>query len=175
MKDILANISVEQAAEILERLWDRGGDFRRTIMAEVEKILCGVDVDEVAQDVLFTLDSIDAHELWDRSGPNRDGYSSPDEMAMEMVEEQLSPFLDQIENYHRLEMNIEETLYCMGVLKGLYLYEKGGNSEFREWATDIPGECFGIVLTTWRRRERNGKRKRDMDDFLREACPDWAK
>ena len=86
MKNILASLSNEQAAIILKQLWDHGGDIRKSILAEAEKILCSVDVDEIARDILFTLDLIDVHKLWDRSGYSHDEYTSPEEMAYEMVE-----------------------------------------------------------------------------------------
>ena len=63
MKDILLNISPEQAYSILERLWDRGGDIQKTIQMEAKNILISVDIDEVAQDIFFALDFIDVHDL----------------------------------------------------------------------------------------------------------------
>ncbi len=174
MKDILTNISPEQAAGILKQLWDKGDVFRKAILAEAENMLTTVEVNEVAQDVLFNLDFIDVHELWDRSGPGRDGYTSTEEMAMEMVEDELSPFNDQIDRYHNLKMYELEKIYCMGVLKGLYLFEKEGDSEFRDWATDIPGECYRSLLETWQDRVLSQHHKDEMDDFLKTACPDWA-
>jgi len=175
MKNILASLSNEQAAIILKQLWDKGGDIRNSILAEAEKILCSVDVDEIARDILFTLDLIDVHKLWDRSGYSHDEYTSPEEMAYEMVEEELSPYLNQIDTYHKLEMYNEEKLYCMGVLGGLYLYQKEAKSEFRNWAVDIPVELFRSVLERWRKRTRGRQQKSEMDDFLWATCPDWAK
>ena len=58
MKDILLNISPEQAYSILERLWDRGGDIQKTIQMEAKNILISVNIDEVAQDIFFALDFI---------------------------------------------------------------------------------------------------------------------
>jgi len=174
MKNILASLSNEQAAIILKQLWDHGGDIRKSILAEAEKILCSVDVDEIARDILFTLDLIDVHKLWDRPGYSHDEYTSPEEMAYEMVEEELSPYLNQIDTYHKLGMHNEEKLYCMGVLKGLYFYKKEAKSEFRNWAVDIPVELFGSLLERWRKRTRAHQQKSEMDDFLRATCPDWA-
>jgi len=39
----------------------------------------------------------------------------------------------------------------MGVLKGIYMYEHDSNSEFKDWATDIPGECFRELLDKWKK------------------------
>ncbi|ODS31806.1 MAG: hypothetical protein SCARUB_03054, partial [Candidatus Scalindua rubra] len=42
--------------------------------------------------------------------------------------------------------------YCMGVLKGMYEYDKESQSEFKEWATDIPPECFSYLLDEWKKK-----------------------
>ncbi len=63
----------------------------------------------------------------------------------------------------------------MGVLKGLYIYEKESKSEFKDWATDIPGECFNSVLDNWRDRVLKNDHIIEMDSFLKEVCPDWIK
>jgi hypothetical protein len=39
-----------------------------------------------------------------RSGRSRDGYTSPDEAAAEMIEAELQPFCDQFERYQELGM-----------------------------------------------------------------------
>jgi hypothetical protein len=63
----------------------------------------------------------------------------------------------------------------MGALKGLCLFEKNAKSEFRDWAVVIPGELFGSVLERWRQHTRNRRQKKEMDDFIRVTCPEWAK
>ncbi|MHC4711178.1 MAG: hypothetical protein ACYTA3_12365, partial [Planctomycetota bacterium] len=85
-KGVLANISPEQALDVLLRLWGKGADIRKAIAEETESLLRKIDREEIADEVFAALDSIDVHELWDRSGPSSSGYSSPDEVAMEMVE-----------------------------------------------------------------------------------------
>jgi len=123
-KDILANITSDQAVHILKVLWEKRIDVREIIIHEAERLLGPLDPDEIAEDIFFALESIDVHELWDRSGSHSDGYTSPEDMAMEMVEEELDSFSDQIVRYHNLGLYEEEKLYCMGVLKGLYRFTK---------------------------------------------------
>ena len=114
----------------IEGALGKRSDVREIIVHEAERLLGSVDLDEIAEDVFFALESIDVHELWDRSGSHSDGYTSPEDMAMEMVEEELDSFSDQIVRYHNLGLHDEEKLYCMGVLKGLYRFEKEAKSEF---------------------------------------------
>jgi hypothetical protein len=100
LKSILANITSDQAVHILKVLWEKRSDVREIIVNEAERLLGPVDPDEIAEDLFFALESIDVHELWDRSGSHSDGYTSPEDMAMEMVEEEIDQFSDQIQRYH---------------------------------------------------------------------------
>ena len=175
VKGILTNITSDQAVYILKVLWEKRSDVREIIVNEVEKLLRPVDPDEIAEDVFFALESIDVHELWDRSGSHSDGYTSPEDMAMEMVEEEIDQFSDQIQRYHNIGLHEEEKLYCMGVLKGLYRFEKEAKSEFRNWASDVAGECFEFVLKNWQKQKGNGRFAGEMGDFIKENCPKWAR
>jgi hypothetical protein len=175
LKDILANITSDQAVHILKVLWEKRSDVREIIVNEAERLLGSVDPDEVAENVFFVLEAIDVHELWNRSGSHSDGYTSPEDMAMEMVEEEIDPFCDQITRYHSLGLHDEEKLYCMGVLKGLYRFDKEAKSEFRDWASDAAGECFEFVLKNWQKQKGNERFTGEMDEFIKVTCPKWAR
>jgi hypothetical protein len=62
----------------------------------------------------------------------------------------------------------------MGILKGIYQYEEDSESEFKDWATDVPGECFGYLFDEWKKRCNNIKDKKEMKNFISDACPNWA-
>jgi len=174
-KSILDNITSDQAVHILKALWEKRSDLRETIVKEAEGLLEYVDPDEIADDVFFALESIDVHELWDRSGSRRDGYTSPEDMAMEMVEEELVSFTDQISRYHDLGRHEEAKLYCMGVLKGLYRFDKEAKSEFRDWASDVAGEYFQFILNNWEKQKENKRFTDEMGEFIKMNCPKWAR
>jgi hypothetical protein len=57
------------------------------VVAEAMSVLTEIDVDSIADEVFVALDSIDVQHCWDRSGRSRDGYTSPDEAAAEIVVE----------------------------------------------------------------------------------------
>jgi hypothetical protein len=61
----------------------------------------------------------------------------------------------------------------MGILKGIYQYEEDSGSEFKDWATDVPGESFGYILEEWKKRCNNNKEKKEMKDFLSKECHNW--
>ena len=122
----------------------------------------------------FVLDQIQVEELWDRAGPKRDGYTSPEDMAVEMMEEVLEPYNKGVVRYLKLGMAQEAKLYCMGVLKGIYQFDQESKSEFKGWATDIAGECFGYLLRKWQHETNKEDDLIEMKQFLKKECPKWA-
>ena len=140
-----------------------------------QHVLTEISWRETAEEVFDVLDSIAVEDCWSRSGGSRDSYTSPDEAAVEIVEEELQPFFDQVGRYHELGMPEQEAVYCMGVIFGIYRYEREAKSEFREWCEDIPVECAGFLLEEWRTRNREMASVGAMDEFIDEHCPEWAK
>ncbi len=49
MKDILANITSDQAVHILKVLWEKRSDVREIIVKEAERLLGPVDPDEIGK------------------------------------------------------------------------------------------------------------------------------
>jgi hypothetical protein len=115
------------------------------------------------------------HGVVRRWDSHSDGYTSPDEAAVELMEEELQPFVDQAKRYHELDMRKQERDYCAGVILGLYRYEKESKSEFRNWSEDLPLDSAGWLRDEWRERNADKAMRDTMDEFIRERCPGWAK
>lgn len=175
MDDVISKLTGEQALKIVKRLGRKEGKLRDALLAEAMNVLTEIDVDETADEVFAVLDSVDVHDCWDRSGSSRDGYTSPDEAAAEIIEEELQPFFDQVDQYHEMELPEQEATYCMGVILGIYRYERESESEFKQWCVDIPAEFSGSLLNKWAKRNPDGARINAMHEFLLTRCPEWAK
>ena len=175
MNDVIRKLTAAQALEVVKRLSEKGGEIREAVLTEAKNVLVEIDLDETADEVFFALDSIDVQDCWDRSGSSGNGYTSPDEAAVEIMEEELQPFFDQAWRYHKLGMPEQETTYCMGVILGIYRYEQESKSEFREWSVDIPIECAGYLLDEWRKRSQRTTSAESMDEFIQRRCPKWAR
>ncbi len=171
--DILNHISPNEALEIVKQLARTDKGLKKQIIELAKNHIKTVDVEDICESVFDALDWIDVHELWDRAGPNRDGYISPEEMSCEMFEEAIAPHVQEMERLLKLKMHHEAKLYCMGILKGIYQYEQDSGSEFKDWATDIPGEIFGSILKSWAKNSKN-KDKKEMMNFIHEECFDWS-
>jgi hypothetical protein len=175
MDDVISKLTAEQALKIVERLDRRGGKLREAVLTEAMNVLTEIDLDETADEVFSLLESIDVQDCWDRSGRSRNGYTSPDEAAAELIEEELQPFFDQAERYHEMGLPEQEAAYCMGVILGIYRYERESESEFKQWSEDIPAEYGGVLLDKWRERNPDRARINAMHEFIRARCPEWAK
>jgi hypothetical protein len=180
MDELITRLTAEQAKKVLERLGQKAGPIGEAVGTEVKNLLAEtgsleiVDVHEVADDVFCVLDTIDVEDCWNQSGCSRYGYTSPDEAAEQIVEAELQQFFDQTEEYHKLGLLDQEASYCMGVLLGIYRYERESKSEFRSWCEDIPGLYADLLLTQWRERNKGTAAITTVHNFIRESCPEWT-
>jgi hypothetical protein len=174
MTDVTGKITSEQALLIVERLCRKGGDVRDAIIAEAMSLLSDFSLDHIADEVFDALDLIDIQDCWDQAGSHRDGYTSPEEAAVDVIEEELQPFFDQVERYHDLAMTAEEATYCKGVVLGIYRFQQDSHAEIKDLAQDLPAEYAGTLLDGWRKRNPDKAGAAAMAAFVREKCPKWA-
>ena len=128
--DIFDKISPYEALEILRQITKTDKKLKKKIVELAEDLFRDVNVDAVCEEVFFALDGIDVHELWDRAGSSTNGYTSPEDMAVEMFEEALEPFLQEMYRLLDLEMHQEAKLYCMGKKRGWRQRQKRDESVY---------------------------------------------
>lgn len=174
MTDVTGKITSEQALLIVERLCRKGGDVRDAIVAEALSLLSEFSLDDIAGEVFDALDLIDIQDCWDRAGSHRDSYASPAEAAVDVIEEELQPFFDQVERYHDLGMTDEEAAYCKGVVAGVYRFQQESEAEIKALAEDLPADYAGALLDDWKKRNPDKAGVAAMEAFVRERCPKWA-
>jgi hypothetical protein len=172
--DIINKILPREALEIIQHLAKFDKEIKNRIIEIAEDLFREFDVEEICEDVFYALDGIDVHDLWDSSGAKTDGYISSENMAFEMIDEQLETFNQELFRLCELNMAQEAMHYCMGVLKGIYRYVNESESEFKSWATDIPEECFGHLIGEWKKRSKRKSQVNEMKLFLRKECNKWA-
>ena len=172
--NILEQITASDALAILNKLANEDKGIKTIIEKIATEYLSDVNLEDIAEEVFSELDSLYVEDLWDSSGDRSDGYIEPHERAMEMIEETIEPFMDEIKKYRKTKMFQEEKTYCMGILKGIYKYEKEASSEFCDWATDMPGEVFTSVLREWKKNNKNTDDLKEMESFIKKNCGEWV-
>lgn len=173
-KQILDEISEADAYSILNRLIDEDKELKERVEKIAKEHLSNVDSDDIAEDVFCELDSLDVHDLWDESGSTRDGYVDVDEHAWEMFEERLDLFVDQMKKYQRLKMFPEAKTYCIGILKGLYMFKKDATTEFSDWATDAPDDFSQSIYEEWKKNQPVKEDVTEVDTFMKKEFGDYV-
>lgn len=163
-RDIFDEISAGDALAILRLLAKEDPKIANRIEQIAIEYLSGVDIDDIASEVYFDLDSIEVEEVWDRSGRTRNGYVEPTEMACQMFEEALEPFVEEMKKYQRLSMFVGAKNYCIGILKGICKFENESTSEYKDWAVDAPKEYFEWLVDEWKEGQKG-----ITDEELREV------
>ena len=130
----------------------KDGDLAERIFAMAKNALATVDMDEIANKVLRSLNSIQVEELWNNSGRTRWGYQETTEVAFKMLEDEVDTYLIKMEKYRELGMTKEEKEYCKGILSGLCRYGESGNNEFRDWCPDDPYTIAENIIYDWKKK-----------------------
>ena len=98
-RNIFDEISADDALAILRLLAKEDTKIARRIEQIAIEYLRDVDIEDIASQVYFELDSIEVEEVWERSGRTRNGYVEPTEMAFQMFEDALDPFIEEMKKY----------------------------------------------------------------------------
>lgn len=174
-KLVLDDVSAEHACEILRRLAREDAKISKRIEELALECLVKVNPEDIAGSVFRDLDGLEVEDVWDNSGGTRDGYVDPGELASEMFENALEPYLDELRKCQKLSMDGEAMLHCMGILMGLYKFEKEATTEFQDWAVDEPHEYFVQVLDEWMNGNKDPEKWGEMRDFVKRNFPEWYK
>ena len=164
-KAVLAAISPDEALAVLNQL-TKDPQIRKMAEEIALAVVGDVDVDAVAEEVFYELDSIAVEDVWDNSGSTRDGYVEPGEYAWQLFENALEPFEEHLRKCRELSLTKQAKLQCMGILKGIWRFESESESEFKDWAIDAPGENMARVFEAWKKGNRNRKDIQEVTKFM---------
>ena len=151
LDSILHALRGDDALVILRRLADRDPKWAKVIETMAKDLLSTVDADDVAAEVLAELESLSVEDVWDRAGPRRDGYSDPGDVAAEMIDEALAPYVHESERLIGLGMQVPADGLFRGLLRGIYDFGTAAATPFRDEAADSVKDRFGAALLNWRK------------------------
>ena len=103
------------------------------------------------------------------------GMFDPYELASEMFEEVLEPYLEELRKFQKLSMDEEAKLHCMGMLKVIYKFEKDASTEFQDGSRDDPHVYFIQVFEEWENGNKDLNNLDAMHLFIKKNCAKWYK
>jgi len=171
--NILDKIDADDGLAILKMLAKEDTSLLKRIEHAALEYFSDVKVEDIADGVFCELDSLVVEDVWDQSGSTSYGYVDSDEKAWEMFEDAIEPYLGELKKCQDLKMDEEAKKYCMGILKGIYQFEKESSNEFKDWAVDAPGENFERVFDKWKKCCTNLNDIKEMKEFVKKNFLGW--
>ena len=119
-------------------------------------------------------------ELGSRAGKHRWGYTEPSEAAWKLLEDRVSPFIEDMKRQFELGLDAEALEICRGTVLGLYRVRNAQGDDVLQWAPDFPAQAGANAVTTWcnggnkKTAERGYPKQRAFPpDFVKEFIPEW--
>lgn len=173
--DILSHIKGSEALLILKDLVRENKELEERIKELAYTYLQGVEMEDVAEEVLDDLECLELEELWDEPGMTDHCCLEPKEFADEILAHTILHHMEEMNRYLNLNMGEEARDYCLGILKGLNQYQKESSSILKDLTLEGPRYYIKEILEEWKKREKDPYLLKSFDERLREEFPDWFK
>jgi len=175
--ELIAKLSGDDAKQLLMHLADDHEDIAELVTSEGLAYVRedSPDWEDVAGDVQMDLEGIDVQDLWDRSGATARGYRDLCEVAYEMLEDELTPYWEQMDKYATLGLAEELLACCQGILAGLYAFDHESTTEFKDHVPDEVSEIAGETLERWLKLKPGTPARQTLRQFLEQQCPNYVR
>lgn len=177
MKDVhqvIEQLTPADASEILHALASSDEKLAARITEMALARIQQVDIEEVAAVLYDELEALEVEEVWARAGRKRHGYVETGEAAYQMIEEVLTPFLEDLARYQKLGLRDEANRMCEGLLLGFYLFQHESTSTFKDWAPDAPLNFAETVMTAWKASSPTKSDVESLKAFVAEELGSWG-
>jgi hypothetical protein len=148
---LILGLNTGEAYAVLEELLKENPDLVDKAYAISLKVIAIVDADTIMNRVYNRLDALEIDDLNGRAGRTRYGYVEPTDAAWELFEESLQPFINEMAINQKRALPAVAKAHCIGIVKGLLMYEGGATSDFSDWVVDAPGEYVDNVINEWKK------------------------
>ena len=168
----LDGIQPEEAAGVLQRLLA----IHPELVPEAEEIwrlsMDEVSFETIAFDVESAILSLDLDDLNNRAGSHSWSYVEPYEAALELLQEAVAPFRNEMSRKMELGLEAAALETCKGIVFGLYQCRNPTEGDPLSWAPDFPVEAASYAAC-----KLNGACKRgasfNFGEFVDEYVPEW--
>lgn len=170
--DILSHLKGPEALFILKELIKEDPHLTQRIHELAYLQLEGVEVEDVAEEVLYDLESLEMDELLDYHIADH-SFIEAEDIADEMLAHTMLHHVEEMNRYLNLNMGKEARDYCLGILIGLSKYEKESVPLLRGCTTENTQFYIVEILEEWKKKEKDPYLLKSFDDRLKEEFPDW--
>ncbi len=171
---IINNLSPEDAFAVLRQLAAHDAKLADEIAALALAYLSDMDAEEITGALLDDLNDLEPEDVWERAGNTHNGYMDTWEVAEQIVQERLEPYLKEMDKYQKTGLLWEARQICEGLLLGFYEFEYKSKTEFKDWAIDAPLIFAGHVLTAWAKGKTSVEDRQEVRASIKKEMPRWS-
>jgi hypothetical protein len=177
----LERLKGDEAAAVLRLLLKRHPELKEEIGALAESVIGDVSGEDIADAVEAEVGSLDLDDLNSRAGRHAHGYVEPSQAAVDLVEEAVMPFIEDMKRRAEAGQAEAALATCVGIVLGLYRLRDRHGDPFLGWAVESPDEMAGWAVVTLRKampRTKTGRggpwQSAGLPAIFRERAPEWA-
>jgi hypothetical protein len=166
---LLDTLDDSRARMVLSMLIRDDPSITHQIEEYARNLLDSIDYEKVAESLYSELNALEIEDVWDSSGKQRDGsYIDTGERAYEMVEEILEPYTDEISAYLERGMPDASREYCMGVILGLWRFDKDSGSDLLDELPDSFRDFIEMIKDDWEKEVKNPEQIALLSEWMEE-------
>jgi hypothetical protein len=105
--------------------------------------------EDIVAEIEDEIRALDYEALNARAGSHEWGYVEPSGAAVEILEETVEPFLEDMKRHLELGLEAEALEISKGLVLGCYRLNERAGGDVLGWAPDFPQEAAGNALEAW--------------------------
>lgn len=181
----LDGLKPEEAQAVLQRFVAAHPDLCAEVQRIARSLLHEISFEAMADKVEDAVRAVDFDDLRGRAGRYERGYVEPDQAALDLFEQAVDPFFEDMKRKLKLGLEAEALEICKGIVLGLYRVRGDEGGELMRWTPEFPEESAGWAADIWRaggdertatRRIRPlaGRGPAFPEDFVKRFVPEWG-
>lgn len=163
-----------QLVEVLSLLAKQDRECAVRLHELTVQVLRQVQDTDVAKTVYRDLCLLSEDDYYEQANRfNGGSYVDPYDLPYEMMEKELAPHTQRIQEFRFGKLFHEETAYVIGVLTGLYQYDSDSSRWFSDYVEECPFSIATQIYASWMSFHTDEASRSSFSTRVRELCPDW--
>ncbi|MBC7084539.1 MAG: hypothetical protein H5T95_13800 [Firmicutes bacterium] len=92
-----------------------------------------------------------------------------------MIEERLALFWEEMCRYQKLGLPAKAKNHCLGIMIGLYRFERDGKNELKDWAPDAAQEYIDRTFSKWKKSQPKREDIAEVQAIITSGFAQWEK
>ncbi len=178
-RSALEALGSDETREALRRLLAARPGLREEAERIAQSLLGETSLEAVAEEVEEAVRSVHEEDWSGRAGRHEWGYVEPSEAALEVLQEAVDPFLEDMKRRLELGHEAEALEILKGILLGLYRLRGEKEHEVLRYAEDFPEDAAASAIYDCRKERARGPARRGPPavilsaEFVATRVPDW--